>query len=352
MSKDSAAQPITPLDLFYTLYQQQASGILQIRTARQVLEFSFERGVIVNSSSNFIESLTLGSYLSRAGFISPSDIENAESVMIQTRQQMGRILLDANKISPHDLFEAIRTTTLQKIGYCLQWRLGVFTFEERPALSPEHKIIELDTLKVLFTIIKEIPDLTPIKENFRKVLYDNLTISHKKGLQISRLEFNTLETKLWQLCSKHPCSLPKLITMLTSDITQTVRSIYSLLALNIIEFEASPQSSEVFQKIQEISMARIRQGGEIYAAPIMYPLRPPEVVLPDPNEPLPPVEKPFVPALSDAFFSNWERPAEHRDFSWIQQWDDHQVKLAFPLQRIVVRNEAEFIDALKKYAFL
>ncbi len=117
-------------DIFQLISLQRKSGILTLKSSRDVISIYFTEGNILaaDSEQDPIES-RLGYYLVRGRFITEENLKRALDVQKETLQRLGNILLSNNMLNNDDLQKTLQLVIMQKIYRVFRWRDGEYHFD-------------------------------------------------------------------------------------------------------------------------------------------------------------------------------------------------------------------------------
>lgn len=230
------------IHILYSIFINKKTGILYLKRLEENFKIFFENGSIVNILSNYIPTLSIGEYLIEKNYISQNDRDEALEKSKLEKKELGTILIRDKNISPYIIFEAIRIIGLKKILYLAKnFENFFYHFKKLPKIDKRYNILVINTEKVLYENIKEICNLTQVKETFKKFLYSEIEKDINSLLKTDNLNLQPFESKILSNLST-PKTLRYIISELSGDINEIIKSLYAFLILNIVVFKDESES--------------------------------------------------------------------------------------------------------------
>jgi hypothetical protein len=128
-------------DIFQLIGIQRKTGILTLRSDKEVVTVSFVDGSVVAADSlhRRLED-RLGTVLVKSGRISESQLQEALKIQKSTLKRMGNILVESRFIDAAGLREALQIQISHMVYRLFRWRDGEYNFsqEERVDYEAEH----------------------------------------------------------------------------------------------------------------------------------------------------------------------------------------------------------------------
>ncbi|MFQ5876090.1 MAG: DUF4388 domain-containing protein [Acidobacteriota bacterium] len=118
-------------DIFQLIGIQKKTGVLTLRSAREVVTVSFVNGDVVAADSlhRRLED-RLGTVLVKSGRVSEAQLQEALRIQKNTLKRMGNILVENGFISAEDLREALQIQITQMVYRLFRWRDGEYNFSQ------------------------------------------------------------------------------------------------------------------------------------------------------------------------------------------------------------------------------
>lgn len=128
-------------DIFQLIGIQKKTGVLTLKSRKEVVTVSFVEGSVVSSDSlhRRLED-RIGTVLVKSGRITEGQLQEALRIQKNTLKRMGNILVENKFIDPDGLREALQIQISQMIYRLFRWRDGEYDFtqEERVDYDKEH----------------------------------------------------------------------------------------------------------------------------------------------------------------------------------------------------------------------
>ncbi|RME50656.1 MAG: hypothetical protein D6795_09695 [Deltaproteobacteria bacterium] len=235
---------IPAIDVIYALYVQRSSSILTIQRDGILLKLTFDRGRIVNLWSNFVPGLSLGEYLVEQGQITPEDRSNAFEISTEQHIQFGVVLLQQQKVSPHQLFEGIQILARRKLDRIMGWESAIYHLEHLKAIPANQVILSVPMPHLIFRGLKESRRAEQLSEEFGRRMHQPLVQSRSKAFTVEELGLSAEEQKIWALLH-HPRTIPQILEGVKIPIESLFRVLFALLSMNLAAFELRKQTGTI-----------------------------------------------------------------------------------------------------------
>ena len=130
-------------DIFQLIGIQRKTGVLTLKSEKEVVTVSFADGNVVAADSlhRRLED-RLGTVLVKSGRISETQLQEALRIQKNTLKRMGNILVENGFIDSEGLKDALQTQISQMVYRLFRWRDGEYNFsqEERVEYDAEHVV--------------------------------------------------------------------------------------------------------------------------------------------------------------------------------------------------------------------
>ena len=224
-----------PKILFY-IYKYSHTGILRVTSDKITKVIYFRKGKPVFVTSNIIHE-SLGRYLVETSQISVEDYNVSLDRMLSSGKQHGAVLMEMNKLTPHQLFEALKGQISEKILKIFGWDEGSYQWESGETGIDQNLVIELDTLQLIFQGIKRFYTLSRLEQYFNK--YKNRQLGWTIGGRSFALGHNLLGThdqKFLKVITGDR-SIGRIISYSNLSLTETFQVLYFLILIEVLEYE-------------------------------------------------------------------------------------------------------------------
>ena len=128
-------------DIFQLIGIQRKTGVLTLKSDKEVVTVSFIDGSVVAADSlhRRLED-RLGSVLVKSGRITESQLQEALKIQKNTLKRMGNVLVENRFIDATGLRDALQTQISQMVYRLFRWRNGEFDFsqEQKVEYDSEH----------------------------------------------------------------------------------------------------------------------------------------------------------------------------------------------------------------------
>lgn len=125
--------------LLNLVYQRRKSGALSIKSPSNVAELFFDRGKLMYASlSN--QPNTLADLMVQVNKLTQKEADGiTASNRFQSDKQLGRALIQADRISQEEMLQALRQNMMDVVHTVFNWEDGTFVFDEQRK-SPVNRI--------------------------------------------------------------------------------------------------------------------------------------------------------------------------------------------------------------------
>jgi len=121
--------------LFYHLGRRELTGLMTLRHPPSSIDVHFEKGKVVNVTSNYIPELSLGMMLARNMMITPQELAGARKKWERDNKMFGRILMMMDLIDEAELNKMLIAQRVKKLVHLFSWnwRSGTYVFSRDPS---------------------------------------------------------------------------------------------------------------------------------------------------------------------------------------------------------------------------
>ena len=181
-------------------------------------------------------SESLGRYMVQTGVLGSEDYNTSLEKMLTSGQQQGRVLLDMNVITPHQLYESLSGHLQEKVLSIFAWETGKYAFRTGKLKLDNPFIVEIDLLDVIYHGIKRFYNLRRLEGYFNE--YKNYPLLKRKKSLVEKgeLVLKPAEAKFHRLISSSK-QLGQLVTETNLSLTETFQLLYFLILIEEIRFE-------------------------------------------------------------------------------------------------------------------
>lgn len=152
----------------------------------------FKSGKIISSRSNE-PTKQIGHYLLFQGKITEAQLKRALEIQLQTRVNLGKILVQEGHITREEVEKALVGRTEEVIYDLFLWQEGLFHFTANGYNPDELILIDIDINAVIFEGVRRKDEWARIREVFPS---NNVVLGIRKDVELKRMEFSTLQKKL------------------------------------------------------------------------------------------------------------------------------------------------------------
>ena len=230
-----------PKILFY-LKKYNRTGALEVEheLINKVVYVSQGKLAFVSSNQS---SESLGRFMVKAGILSVNDYNSSLEKMLEAGNQQGRVLLDMNVVTPHQLYEALQGHLMEKILAVFSWEAGKFSFKSGRLKLDKALTIELDLMDVIQKGISIFYPLSRLETFFNEYKNQRIfriadSMYEKKELILKPSHANFIKS----IDSK--MTLGQIVSRTKMSLTETFQLLYFLLLIEEIRFEGDSALGE------------------------------------------------------------------------------------------------------------
>jgi hypothetical protein len=223
----------TPLpEIIATINQFKVSGMLEVTHQGVEKKVFFEDEFVTFASSN-VNDDRLGEFLIRIGKIKQIDYDNSVDILKKTRKRQGQIFVELGCLTPKDLFWAVKSQVKEIVLSLFLWTDGEVNFVPGDFVQKETIKLRAPITETIVEGIKRIQNPRRLigyiggKDIVIKVASDALDKMEKTGLGPEYFDIYNL------IDGKKP--LEEIANTSDKGASETVRSIYTMMVLNILE---------------------------------------------------------------------------------------------------------------------
>ncbi|HEX4965631.1 MAG TPA: DUF4388 domain-containing protein [Thermoanaerobaculia bacterium] len=150
------AQTALP-EILYTIDRFQVPGVIEASREGEVKQVYIKEGNVVHATSTDRND-SLGSYLQRSGVISPEAYLATMRERERTKKRYGVLLIEAELLSPGEVYKSIRKQIEAIVWSLFYWRDGSVIFSIGEFREPDAVRIQIPMRQVILQGIKRAPD--------------------------------------------------------------------------------------------------------------------------------------------------------------------------------------------------
>jgi tetratricopeptide (TPR) repeat protein len=244
------------IDFLRDVDEAAMSGILRLRSNRNIKALFFESGYLVFGISN-VPDEELGQHLVNLGRITPAQLQGAWT-QVNRDLPLIRVLQNYQLVSYQDLLQA-ETEVVSSIAVsCLNWESGEYSFDGSKTADHEFKT-QIRPLDVLAQGIRRIRDeafLVSVIGNYKQYVRPVFDLSFR----LERIKPSLHEEKLLSLLNC-PKTILQLIVETGLAEYDLLRALYVLLATGIldpledIDFDTGSEEVMVMDDVEDVPLA-------------------------------------------------------------------------------------------------
>ena len=144
-------------EILYTIDRFQVPGVIEASREGEVKQVYIKEGNVVHATSTDRND-SLGSYLQRAGIISPDLYLETMRERERTNKRYGVLLIEHGILSPSDVLKAIRKQIESIVWSLFYWQDGSVIFSIGEFKEPDAVRIQVPMQQVILQGIKRAPD--------------------------------------------------------------------------------------------------------------------------------------------------------------------------------------------------
>ncbi len=162
-------------DLFQLLGQQQKTGILNLQEDKKVVQFLFDKGMIVGTAfpTETEEENVLAQRLIRGGVLTPEKWKKAWDQHREELVSIERILVESGMVRKEDLGAVLRLATFEALYGLFKWKGGIFRFETKKVSYDSEFVEPLQPEYLLLDVLRMVDEWPLLEEripNFEMIL--------------------------------------------------------------------------------------------------------------------------------------------------------------------------------------
>lgn len=254
-------------DIFQLISLQKKTGVLTLKSEKDVVTISFLNGDIVSADSlhKRVED-RLGNVLVKTARISREDLGRALDLQKQSLQRLGHILVKENFMTKEELQDALRQQVELIIYRLFRWRDGDYSFAAEEKIDYDAEFfVPIGTDSLLMDGVRMLDEWPLIERKitsfdlvFRKQgdaaveVQDSersgvLDLAGEKAAGIAKL--SPLEGKVFELCNGI-FTVQEIVDRSTSSEFDTCKALFDLWNRGLIE-ESEAAKAEVARQAEE-----------------------------------------------------------------------------------------------------
>jgi hypothetical protein len=144
-------------EILYTIDRFQVPGVIEASRDGVVKQVYIKEGNVVHATSTDRND-SLGAYLQRSGVLSPEAYLETMRERERTRKRYGVLLIEAELLSPAEVYRAIRKQIENVVWSLFYWHDGSVIFSIGEFREPDAVRIQIPMRQVILQGIKRAPD--------------------------------------------------------------------------------------------------------------------------------------------------------------------------------------------------
>src|SRR6266581_31594 len=254
--------------LMRDLYVGRKTGILHFARAEQRYSVRFQRGHLVNATTNVTED-RLGEMLVRERLLSKDNFVKATVMVIREKKRLGQALLELEAFDQEGLEKAIARHIHELLTRVFAWNEGTWEFAEEPeaAVSTDEITLKLSTGDVILEAVHGTHDPDVIRYalgDIDRVLalstdpllrFQNITLTPTDGFVLSRVDGTLSAREIIQLAGLSP--------------EETRKSLFGLLCTGVVAWTGGVRKPKAAP--QRPAASPIPPSAVVPAAPAVAP---------------------------------------------------------------------------------
>ncbi len=228
-------------DILLDLQRSAKDGILEIRNGPISKRVYIKNGDMIFATSN-LEEDRLGHMLLRNGKITKNQYDQSITAMKETGKRHGTVLVELRYLKPNDLIWAVRHQVEEIIESLFLLEQGEFTFLEGPLRSQEVITLKLSAANLIYSGIKKIQNLLHIN-NVMPPQDAILSYSTDPMDLFQDITLNDADREILSLVDSKR-TIKEIFSLSPLDYFQTMRTLYALLSIRIIEIKEKEISED------------------------------------------------------------------------------------------------------------
>ncbi|HPM75896.1 MAG TPA: DnaJ domain-containing protein [bacterium] len=341
-TREGDLEEISIPELFAQLFFAEKSGILEVQHQGTTKNVYFDQGRAVYVESEGRQE-SLGQILVQQGVIDSNDVLSSLESMATNGKRQGNALVDMGRLTPMQLYQALRFQMREKLLNLFGWFEGKFYFDETPFDINSLTVFELPMPRLILDGILQAYDAESLREMFTEVGEQVVT-------PISPPPFSSrhagLSKEVWLLLKliDGKRTINQVVKASPLDEEHTFPLLYAMLILRLYESvsEAAEEMPEEIEVEEELTAIDEEE----------------EILIEQEEAPAPPPQRPAVRAREltpidageDELVDDEEEPAPAKKSALLDD-DDVIVFDEMPAEEVVGEEEAESELELELRAF-
>ncbi len=167
-TREGDLEEISIPELFAQLFFAEKSGILEVQHQGSTKNIYFDQGRAVYVESEGRQE-SLGQILVQQGVIDSNDVLSSLESMATKGKRQGNALVDMGRLTPMQLYQALRFQMREKLLNLFGWFEGKFYFDETPFDINSLTVFELPMPRLILDGILQAYDAESLREMFTEV---------------------------------------------------------------------------------------------------------------------------------------------------------------------------------------
>jgi len=167
-TREGDLEEISIPELFAQLFFAEKSGILEVQHQGMTKNVYFDQGRAVYVESEGRQE-SLGQILVQQGVIDSDDVLTSLESMATNGKRQGNALVDMGRLTPMQLYQALRFQMREKLLNLFGWFEGKFYFDETPFDINSLTVFELPMPRLILDGILQAYDAESLREMFTEV---------------------------------------------------------------------------------------------------------------------------------------------------------------------------------------
>jgi len=215
------------------------TGSLAFVKDKTKVQVFLQDGKIISSRSND-PTKQLGQFLLFQGKLTEPQLKRAFELHLQTRQTLGKILVEEKMVSEQDIEQALTTRTEEVIYDLFLWEDGYFHFSGTAYNPDELILIQMDINALLFEGIRRKDEWVRIRSVFPS---NQAVLSLRPDVDLKSLDLNPLQKKLLYLLTLRK-SISEMILELHGSDFLVCYELFQLYEQELIEVHEAIQPAQ------------------------------------------------------------------------------------------------------------
>jgi hypothetical protein len=212
------------------------TGSLAFVRDKTKVQIFLQDGKIISSQSND-PTKQLGQFLLFQGKITEAQLKRAFEIRLESKNILGKILVQEQMVSPEDVQQALIARTEEVIYDLFLWDDGYFHFSTNQFNAGELILITLDVNTILFEGIRRKDEWVRIRAIFPS---NNVTFSIRPNVDLKTIPFTPLQKKLLYLITVNK-SISEMILDLHGSDFPICYELFLLYEQDILEIKEAVQ---------------------------------------------------------------------------------------------------------------